>query len=75
MKLINILIFSILIVISGTVMAEDKSIFVGYDSDNKKRYVVWNGFDHGLAKIAHSASGPKEISKHMVSCINNMFWS
>ena len=75
MNLIKVLSFGILIGISGTIFAEDnKSVFVGYDGDSNKKYITWESFYYDLAKMAHTASAPKEISKHVLSCVKSMSW-
>jgi hypothetical protein len=75
MKLIKALSFGILIGTSGTIFAGDnQSVFVGYDGDSNKKYITWDSFYYGLAKMAHSDSAPKEISKHVLSCVKSMSW-
>jgi hypothetical protein len=53
----------------------NQSIFVGHDNDSNKKYIVWDAFSYDLTKFAYSASIPKEISKHVISCVKSMSWS
>lgn len=63
-----------LIAVSNIAVAGDKKVFVGYNNDNEKKYINWNSTSYDLAKIAYSDGFPKEISRHIVSCLNNMSW-